>query len=370
MYDAEYSVILYDIKTAKKQAVIPFTSMSFSQKLCDYGEFTGNLLVNPTTALSGKLWSDVLEVGKTTLYVVRNKKIVWGGVLYSYTINQPDRKLEVTARTFEWVFNVAFQGITKKYTKTEQLTIARELVTPLVPYYAMAIDSTTTSGVKRDKSFYKYDFKTIFDSLDDLSNLINGFEWGVTVSGTSSGTITRSVDFWYKHKGKSKSSTKLSFAYPSNSIKSYKYTSTLADAATRAWTLGAGEGDEMITARADKKDMTGYPIIEESYSYKDVSKQTTLQQHANSEIKRVEAPIELLEVTVRANNSNAPTIGDFEVGDWAKFTFTDWFFNPSYSTFMRIVEYNISVDEDGLEEIDFTLNTERDETYDDESDEE
>jgi hypothetical protein len=75
-------------------------------------------------------------------------------------------------------------------------------------------------------------------------------------------------------------------------------------------------------------------------------------------------------VTVRANNSNAPTIGDFEVGDWAKFTFTDWFFNPSYSTFMRIVEYNISVDEDGLEEIDFTLNTERDETYDDESAEE
>ena len=58
---------------------------------------------------------------------------------------------------------------------------------------------------------------------------------------------------------------------------------------------------------------------------------------------------------------------DFKSFDWAKFTFADWFFQPSYSQFMRIVEYNVSVDNQGLEEIDFTLNTERDETYDDET---
>jgi hypothetical protein len=132
-------------------------------------------------------------------------------------------------------------------------------------------------------------------------------------------------------------------------------------------TLGAGEGDEMITAHADKSDMSGYPLLEENFSYKSVTDKTTLQQHANSEIKRVQTPIEILDVTIRANDSSAPTIGDFEVGDWAKFTFADWFFQPSYSQFMRIVEYNVSVDNQGLEEIDFTLNTERDETYDDET---
>ena len=123
----------------------------------------------------------------------------------------------------------------------------------------------------------------------------------------------------------------------------------------------------MITASTDKANMTGYPLLEENYSYKSVTSKTTLQKHANTEMKRVEAPIETLEVTVRANNENAPSIGDFEVGDWAKFTFEDWFFQPSFSCFMRIVEYSVDVDDDGLESIDFTLNTERTETYDDES---
>lgn len=365
MQTIQYSAILYDIKTITRQAVVPFTSLDYGAKLGDYGEMSGELLVNPTTALNGKLWSDVLEVGKTTIYVLRNNKVVWGGVLYEYTINQPSRKLSVTGRSFEWVFTKFFQGITKSW-NADQLHIARDIFAPGSPYYNITVN-TRNSGKVRNINTYKYDFKTMYDRVDELSNMIGGFEWGVVLTQNSSGTISRNIEFWYPHRGKTKANTRLSFDYPNSSIKSYKYTSTLAGAATRVWTLGAGEGDEMITAHADKSDMSGYPLLEENFSYKSVTDKTTLQQHANSEIKRVQTPIEILDVTIRANDSNAPTIGDFEVGDWAKFTFTDWFFQPSYSQFMRIVEYNVSVDNQGLEEIDFTLNTERDETYDDET---
>ena len=359
-----YMVYLYDITSTKIIATLPATSWSYGFKLCDFGEATIKLKVNPTTSRQGILRKDI-AVGMRTMYIFRAGKLVWGGLLYEWDYSSRSRELSIKGRTFEWYLFRRFQRITKGWTTpTEQLDIARTIVQPALA----AINATMGggySGVKRQINIYAYDFKTIGDRLDDLSNMINGFDWGFTLGTGPNNTITRTFNFWYKHKGKTKNNTKIAFNYPDGAIMEYTYTNTLADASTEVYTLGAGEGNEMLVAKASKKDMTGYALFQESYSYKDVKKQTTLQGHANARMAQKDAPIELTDVTVRANREDAPSIGSFEVGDWAWFSITDWMFPQGLKSHMRIVEYEVKVSEDGLEEIELTLNTERQQDFED-----
>ena len=359
-----YMVYLYDVTSQNVVTTIPATSLSFGESLCDFGEAEIKLKVNPTTSRLGGLAKD-LATGKRTIYIFRAGKLVWGGLLYEWTYTSSSRSLSVRGRTFEWYLFRRFQRITKEWkTATEQLEIARTLVSPALSDINASMGSGT-SGIKRQINVYSYDFKTIGDRLDDLSNMINGFDWGFNLSVSPNNTISRTFNYWYPHKGKTKANTDIAFNYPDGAIIDYTYTNTLADASTDVYTLGAGEGNEMLVAKATKNDKTGFGTFEESYSYKDVKKQTTLQGHANARMAQKDAPIELTDVTVRANRDDAPTIGSFSVGDWAWFSIRDWMFPEGMKSYMRITEYTVKVDEDGLEEIDLTLNTERQQDFED-----
>lgn len=361
---AQYTIYVYNLASTIKITTIPATSFSYSSKLCDFGEAEINLKVNPTTSRSGDLMKD-LKVGARTIYIFRGSTLVWGGLLYEWSYGSKERTLKITARTFEWYLFRRIQRITKEWkTSTEQLDIARTIVDPALNNINASM-GTQTSGVKRSLSIYAYDFKTIGDRLDELSNMIKGFDWGFTLSVSSNGTINREFNYWYTHRGVTKTNTKLAFSYPNGSIIDYTLTRSLSDASTRVYTLGAGEGSEMIIATQTKNDLSDWALLEESYSYKDVKVQSTLQSHANARLAQKMAPIELLDVIVRTNRPDTPTIGSFSVGDWAVFKIKDWAFPTQYSSYMRIIEYKVNVSEDGLETIDFTLNTENEETFED-----
>src|SRR5690606_4970316 len=128
--------------------------------------------------------------------------------------------------------------------------------------------------------------------------------------------------------------------------------------ATVMWAIGAGEDAEQLDARAS--DITGgWPELHMSMAYKTVKKKATLQQHANSDLKRLRSPVEIADITVRGNVE--PYINQYNPGDWARYSFSDSYLIPPVAMFMRIVGYTVTVDDTGMETIRLTVNTERDE---------
>lgn len=358
-----YKVYIYDIKSKKKITTIPATSLSFGRELNNYAEAEINLTINPTTSVSGKLASN-LSVGRRTIYIFRNNKIVWGGLLYEWAYSSNERSLRITGRTFEWYLYRRFNRTTKHFKKVDQFSIVRTIANNALKDINSTV-TTSNSGVKRDIKLYSYDFKTLGDQIHDIGERVKGFDWGFTIGVTSKGVPTRKFNMYYKNRGKTKAKTKLAFRYPTGSIINYTYTKTMADASTRIYTLGAGEGKEMLVQSALKGNMSGYVIFDESYTYSSVKKNSTLKSHANARLKQKVAPITLLDVTLRANRADTPTIGSFNVGDWALFRINDWMFPNGLKFYMRIVALKVNLSEDGLETIDLTLSTEREEIFDD-----
>lgn len=100
---AKYSYYLVDIVSNTTLAQIPFEDVSYERSLKQAGQFTGKIT---TTAQTDDLdlYNSTMP-GKTALYVMRNDKCVWGGIVWSRGYDMVGRSLTVSASEFTSYFN-------------------------------------------------------------------------------------------------------------------------------------------------------------------------------------------------------------------------------------------------------------------------
>ena len=100
---AKYSYYLVDIVSNTTLAQIPFEDVSYERSLKQAGQFTGKIT---TTAQTDDLdlYNSTMP-GKTALYVMRNDKCVWGGIVWSRGYDMTGRSLTVSASEFTSYFN-------------------------------------------------------------------------------------------------------------------------------------------------------------------------------------------------------------------------------------------------------------------------
>jgi hypothetical protein len=350
----QYRYLIADLKNNEIISDLPLKGVSYSNILSDVGEFAGTIQINKSTKVFN-IKKTVLP-GKTAVYVLRNGLPIWGGIIWKISYSAPTRSLRVDANTFESYFYRRFQRQNKSWANADQLQIARDIANQVAGDLGIIVGGGSSPRV-RSRSVYKYEYKTIGEELQQLSDLIDGFDWNITLSPAPGNKVTKTLQFFYPDRGATKANTKIAFEYP-GSIESFTYTQDAERGATRMWAIGAGESEEQIERSAT--DISGnWPILEESYSYKTVVNGTTLQSHADSDLRRLRAPVEIVEAIVRANVE--PFLGTYAPGDWARFSFQDDFFDPRETKFMRIIGYNVSVADDGIERVRLTLNTEREE---------
>jgi hypothetical protein len=93
-----YRYFLYDLLSNTFLAEVPFKGVSYGRSIKEAGPFSGSIpIIDPTANLD--LYNSTMP-GKTALYVVRDDKCVWGGIIWSRSYNIITRSLSVNASEF------------------------------------------------------------------------------------------------------------------------------------------------------------------------------------------------------------------------------------------------------------------------------
>lgn len=369
-----YTYILADIRTDTVLDEVDFQGVTYSNVLSGVGEFTGTISVNPETSVVNL--RGITTPARTTLYVFRDDVLVWGGIVWKRNFDSESRSLQIVAKTFESYFYKRLQLTTKYWADEDQLEIARWLVTSNRSAMDVGIEvSNVKSTRRRERTMFGYEFKTTGLELEQLAGLIDGFDWNVTVYQDNESLVTRRrLDFFYPQRGLSREVSTLQFEYP-GAVKSFSLHEDAENGGNKVWAIGTGEGTEQVTAFALDYDQlnAGYPLNEETRSYKSVVRPSTLQSHARADLERLLTPVAVFEVILRADIE--PELGTYSVGDWARFRFNDSYFfddtvEPSFDGFVefvdqrqegsynqmsRITQIEVSISDSGIEDVKLTL---------------
>lgn len=341
----KYSYYITDLRTNEIIGELDFQNVSYSTVLSGIGDFSGTLSVNRDTLSFTKTMSgdgstnpmidrsfptmslrEITTPGRCGIYVFRNEKPVWGGILWKRQFNASDGKINITGKTFESYFYHRFQRTTKYWSNEDQLEIARWLVTSNGSAAALHIDvDTATSPRYRERTMFGYEFKTTGEELEQLANLIDGFDWNVIIGLDSIQNPTRKLTFYYPEAGVTREKTSLLFEFP-GVIKNFTMTDDSESGGNFIWAIGAGEGTEMVIESASDYGQLaeGWPMLEASRSYKSVLRPSTLQGHATAGLNKLNSPITVFEVEIRGDLD--PLFGTYSLGDWARFRFKHLYF--------------------------------------------
>ena len=350
-----YAYLVTDLRTNEVLAELPFQDVSYNVKLSEAGEFNGTLFVNDETSVYDL--RNTLFPGRVGLYVVRDEEPVWGGIIWKRKYDSSSRKLSIIANGFESYLGAREQLTQKTFTNTDQLDIARWLLENGGTAQSILADvSDRTSPRKRDRTFNRFEHKTVLDELTRLGNLIDGFDWNVEIyKDPETQEIRRLFQFYYTARGVPADQTDLYWEYP-GSIRTFTLSEDADAGANVVYAIGAGEGVDQLEASAVVSEQLdqGFPILEKSRSYKSVVLPQTLQSHAEKDRDRLSSPITIFEVTVSANDE--PQLGSYAIGDWARFRIEDQFVTPMIDQYARITGISVTIDDGtGLERVALTL---------------
>lgn len=356
-----YRYLLGDLLTNEIIAELPLTGVSFTQQLNQAGTFSAHLL------LSG-INSDAYNVdvattpGRNAIYVDYDGTLIWGGIIWSRDYQSQSQELSITAREFESYFERRRITSDQLFTNVDQLTIAQTLMNlaQSVPYGDIGIQvGIETSGVLLTRQYYSYELKTYFNALQDLSRAEDGFDFNILVAYDLSNQPTKTLVLGYPRTGVVYSSSDpyaTLFEMPGNIVE-YDYPEDGSIAANTIYALGAGSNEgKLISIQSDStKTANGWPVLEETANYSDVTDQTYLDQLSLGQVNAVSYPPTTMKVVVPADVE--PLFNTYAIGDDARVRITDNRFPNTLDTVYRIVGLSVQPGENGPERVTITLTT-------------
>lgn len=348
-----YTYWFTDLRTNRVIAELPMQNINYENKLSAIGDASGTIKINPETSRLNI--RAATAPCKTGMYILRDGQPVWGGIVFKRSYGSENRSVNITAKTFESYFDHRFQTQTKYWANEDQLNIARWLLTNNGSAAAMNIEvSNAVSTRFRERAMFYYEFKTTGNELFDLSNLIDGFDLNVSLYLANDGSIGRKFDFFYPYAGVSKQNTTLLFDYP-GAIDNFTLNEDGEGAGNRVFAIGAGEGTEQVVTVSEDEDelAAGWPPMETSRAYKSVVRPSTLQQHSDADLGRLNVPVTVLDMDIAPNKD--PVFGSYGLGDWARVRLEDDYLTPAVDMYARITAIKVAVDTaTGIEKVSLT----------------
>lgn len=357
---ANYRYLFADVLTNQVLTELPLTSVNFTQQLNTAGTFTGKLLLSGVDAAGLNVANSTIP-GRTAIYVDRDGVLVWGGVLWTRDWTAKDQMLAFTAREFESYFERRRITADTVFYGVDQLAAVQTIVNN-----AQAVTNgnvgitvgTETSGVLINRTFYGYEYKTVFSAIQELSKTSTGFDFNITVAYDSNGLPSRTLHLGYPRWGRTYLATSqnaLVFDMPGNVI-DYEWTEDGITAANTVYALGAGSNPgKLISTSVDStKISSGWPILEDQINYSDVIDSTLLTTLSAGQVGAVSYPPQTIKLLV--SPSLDPVFGSYEVGDSARIRIKDDRFPAGLDAVYRIISFNMQAGENNqAEEVTITL---------------
>lgn len=363
---AKYTYYAYDLVTNSALAELPLSNVKFSRILNGAGGFSGTLKLGDKKVTNLNPIPSTVPT-RTALYVDRDGVLVWGGIIWNRGPYRPSTQsftlgglefwsyFQVRTKTSRYIVD------TKAYAQQDQLFIARDLIN-----YAQAksggnigiVVNNETSGVLRDRTYNSYDFTPVGQAVEQLSAVLNGFDFSIEVAYVN-GVPTKTFVPSYPRRGNSAVTSGLIFEYPGNMI-DYSWPEDGTEQANTAYAIGLGQGATMLRSSSSIPALldAGYPLLEYLDSYKNVGVQAELDGHAMADVRARAyfdadpthvSGVTLPEIYARADAD--PVLGSYGTGDDVRLRISDERFpDPAHTidgsdrrldTYMRITGYEV-----------------------------
>jgi len=357
-----YRYLFADVLTNQIIAELPITNVNFTQQLNAAGTFTGDLLLSGVDGARLNVLASTIP-GRCAVYVDRSGILVWGGIVWAREYDSANQHLKITAREFESYFERRRITTTQAYSNVDQLTIAQQLIqnAQAVPYGNIGvIIPSNTSGVVVSQTYYSYEFKTYFNALLDLAKNNNGFDFNIKVAYDGDGNPTKTLQLGYPRLGNTYSALSASvptFILPAGNIVQYNYKEDGTKAVNTVYATGAGsnEGKLIATGIDSTKTASGWPLLEDSSNYSNITDSTFLSGLANGQVLAASYPPQTLQIV--APPYADPVFGTYSLGDQARIVVTDPFYPNEFDGNYRIIGLNVSPGENTAERVTLTLTT-------------
>lgn len=338
-----YRYIFADLLTNKVSVELPLYGTSFTRRICKAGEFNGSIALN----MEGIPNRDIIDgtaPGRTAIWVERDNRLVWGGIIWSRTWQEQSKTFQYYGASFESWFDHVVISKSLNYANIDEREIVRSLIMYSEQLYdgasiGLSLPPVFVGGIARTTNFYDYDGWTFGKALQYMAEFDEGLDWYIEPNYDVFGEFTKTVRI-DKRLGASLASTGLSFVYP-GSIKNFWYPENASRAAVTMFGYGAGEGVKMqrYSATDTAARNRGYPNLSKIYSNKDVKTAATLQSNVTKELQRLAVPV--IQPTFEINPSEVPLFGDYQLGDFARMIIESDRFPDGYDGTVRIVGWDV-----------------------------
>jgi len=357
-----YRYLFADLLTNEIIAELPITGVSFNQQLNTAGTFQAHILLSGINSAEYNVDNATLPA-RNAIYVDRNGELVWGGVIWARVYNSDEQTISITAREFESYFERRLITTTENFQNTDQLEIVRTLIddAQLLPYGDIGvITGSETSGVLIDRVYYDYELKQVWQAIKDLSDQDDGFDFNIKVEYDNvTNEPTKTLILGYPRTGHVDTgigdlNTKV-FMFPAGNITSYEYPEDGSITTNTLYVTGAGsnEGKLLSVATASTSFTNGFPLLQTTASYSDITDQNVLDELATGRVLALSEPPPIIKVVVPAFVE--PEYGTYSIGDDIRLMITDERFPNGLDEIYRIVGLNVEPGENGPERVTITL---------------
>ncbi|MFI1182618.1 hypothetical protein ACH4UT_24105 [Streptomyces sp. NPDC020799] len=328
--------------------------------LDDYIGKTGSMSATipvPNAALASRIRSAV-QPGRTAVWVERGREIWWGGILWTARVASSTRgelSVQVQAATFDSYLDHRMLADTQIATGVDQYDIARGLITYVQNTPGGDIGITydaAPSGVKRDRTYSRYDLPRIRDLINQLAAVEGGFEWRIAAyRDPSSGRRVKELQLGSPIRT---GTSEIVLDHP-GPVLSYTWPVDATTQATAWQSRGATDNRNQaaeshpITSEllvADEDIAAGWPRLDGSSDYSTVIEQATLDAHARADQARARTPLTIPEITVRMDGSITPAL----LGATVRLRIRDLWWPETLDRRYRIVGLAITPPERGIAE--------------------
>lgn len=344
---AVYRYLFADLLTNQVIAELPLTDVNYTQSLNSFGTLSGHIQISDTAESSMNISNGTIPA-RTALYVDRDNVLVWGGIIWQRQYDSDSQSIYITAQEFESYFDHRRVTSTVTFTNTDQLAIARSLITTAQSATNGNIGvsvGTETSGVLVTRSINGYEQKSVFNAILDLSQSNNGFDFGIDVAYSSTGAITKTFKLGYPLLGTRWSASTVSapvLEIPAGNLIKYTYTEDGSTVANSYTVVGAGSNDGQIQRTATNTNLlsAGWPLLQDVGNYVDITDPNLLGNLAIGRLTAAQYPPVNLQVVVPPYVD--PILGTYGIGDDIRVRILDDFFPNGLDAVYRLVALNVT----------------------------
>lgn len=343
----DYTYLLVDILTNRVVYEVPMYGTWFQRTLSGTGNMTATIAMNAAGYNNQDIKGCTIP-GKIALYALCGDAVIWGGPIWTRTYNRSSKSLSLTGQTWEsWAYRF-FPTASLTYISQEQRNIAialfQDMQNVALQNAQFTLPSNYPTQVARTEHFPQSDLRSYGELIEYLSEFDTGFDFEIVPQMDSNGVIQRVVHFGSPRLGDPQATSGVLYEYP-GSITDYTYSENVAEAAVKAYGVGAGEGTGLLQTSYTQADIVAggtYPLLQSVYTNKDVTVPATLQAQTKMYGDSKRPPI--INWTINVDPSLEPLLGTWSLGDEAHITIDDEGFFPDrpFEGFVRVIGWELN----------------------------